>query len=109
VISSKIGHGGGGVKLNADGPRPLGRWIERSEIWIRSGIALDVVDRSDRLEMRGDLRLIQVNSKSRVYLHRRAILGFAVYRNRARPLGAMGQVGREDASMGSNGCMMMVR
>lgn len=38
VMSSKIGHGGGGVRLNADGPRPLGRWIERSEIWIRSGI-----------------------------------------------------------------------
>jgi len=47
VISSKIGHGGGGVRLNADGPRPLGRWIERSEIRIWSGIALRVVDRSD--------------------------------------------------------------
>jgi hypothetical protein len=53
VISSKIGHGGGGVKLNADGPRPLGRWIERSEIWIRSGIASSVVVKrgSERSEM----------------------------------------------------------
>ena len=40
VISSRIGHGGGGVRLNADGPRPFGRWIERSEIWMRSGIVL---------------------------------------------------------------------
>jgi hypothetical protein len=47
VISSKIGHGGGEVRLNADGPRPLGRWTERSEICIRSGIALVGVDRSD--------------------------------------------------------------
>ena len=47
MISSKIGHGGGGVKLNADGPRPLKRWIERSWIWIRSGIAMGVADRSD--------------------------------------------------------------
>jgi len=40
VISRKIGHGGGGVRLNADGPRPLARWIERLDIWIWSGIAL---------------------------------------------------------------------
>ena len=60
-MSSKIGHGGGGVRLNADGPRPLGRWIERSEIWIRSGIALlrEVIEEEVRLG------LIQVNSKSR--------------------------------------------
>jgi hypothetical protein len=40
-MSSRIGHGGGGVRLNADGPRPLCRWTERSEIWIRSGIAFE--------------------------------------------------------------------
>jgi len=65
VISNKIGHGGGGVRLNADGPRPLGRWIERSEIWIRSGIALKIVDGRGSWRRDGGLRLIQVNSKSR--------------------------------------------
>ena len=38
VISRYIGHGGGGVKLNADGPRPLARWTDKFEICIRSGI-----------------------------------------------------------------------
>jgi len=52
-MSSKIGHGGGGVRLNADGPRPLGRWIERSEIRIWSGIALGVVNRSDSWRREG--------------------------------------------------------
>lgn len=87
-MSSKIGHGGGGVRLNADGPKPLGRWIERSEIWIRSGIAFKVVNGRGSWRRDGGLRLIQVNSKSRGCLHR------------ASPLGAVGRTharGRTDA------------
>jgi len=93
VISSKIGHGGGGVRLNADGPRPLGRWIERSEIWIRSGIALGVVDGSDswrRQEIYGTFKLIQ---------------NLGGYLHRACPLGDIGNAGYAGACMESNGCM----
>jgi len=41
IRSREIGHGGGGVRPNADGPRPRGRWIERLEIVIRSDMAAD--------------------------------------------------------------------
>jgi hypothetical protein len=43
IRSRDIGHGGGGVRPNADGPRPWGRWIERLEIVIRSDMAVDGV------------------------------------------------------------------
>jgi hypothetical protein len=69
-MSSKIGHGGGGVILNADGPSPLGRWRERSEIWIRSGIALGVVDRSDGWRRYGYFKLIRnLGSTSTGHVH----------------------------------------
>jgi len=43
IRSRDIGHGGGGVRPNADGPRPWGRWIERLEMVIRSDMAADGV------------------------------------------------------------------
>jgi hypothetical protein len=74
VISSKIGHGGGGVRLNADGPRPLGKWIERSEISIRSDIVFRVVDRRDSRRRYVYFKLIRnLGSTSTGHVHLGAI------------------------------------
>jgi hypothetical protein len=33
-MSRRIGHGGGGVNANAEGPRPFGRWMDSRDIVI---------------------------------------------------------------------------
>jgi hypothetical protein len=38
VMSNEMGHGGGGTRPNADGPRPFAKWIKSEEMVIRSVI-----------------------------------------------------------------------